>query len=146
MGPQTQLETVSRAGFDTSPFIYLFAGKGDRAGKAARLFGRLAPASKVTSIVAPIEVLSFFRGISQDGLAAQYTSFFRESGEVEVAPVDWPVCELAASLRGKYRLRLGDAIQVATAILFRSEIFITNDRGLARVTELPVLQFVDLAD
>jgi predicted nucleic acid-binding protein len=144
MGPEDRLATASRVGFDTSPFIYLVEGTGARAARAAEVFARVSSASKATSIITPIEVLTFFQGVYRSEMADKYRGYFREPGEVEVILVDWPVAELAASLRGKYRLRLGDSIQVATAILFRADIFLTNDRGLSRVTEIPVLILDDL--
>lgn len=108
------------------------------------MFRRIEPASKATSIVTPIEVLTFCQSHGRPDLGDQYRRFFLDSDEVEVVPVDWAVADWAAGLRGRYRLRLGDSIQIATAIHYRADAFITNDRSLARVSEVPVLILDDL--
>ncbi len=53
--------------------------------------------------------------------------------------MDLPVADRAASLRARYRLRTPDAIQLATALQARADVFLTNDRDLQRVEEVPVL-------
>lgn len=45
----------------------------------------------------------------------------------------------AAQLRAKYRFRTPDAIQLASVIRKKGDIFITNDRGLKNVTEIKIL-------
>ena len=54
-------------------------------------------------------------------------------------PLDAELAEDAARLRSRYRLRLPDAIQVATAIRGRADVFVTHDRRLRRVKELNVV-------
>ena len=46
----------------------------------------------------------------------------------------------AAALRAEYRWLKGmDALHIATALQSRCDVFVTNDRQLAQVTEIPVL-------
>jgi predicted nucleic acid-binding protein len=51
---------------------------------------------------------------------------------------------VAAELRARYRIKLPDAIQIAAALAKRCEAFITNDRQLAKVSEIRVLVLDDL--
>jgi predicted nucleic acid-binding protein len=39
-------------------------------------------------------------------------------------------------LRAHYRLRLADALQVATALVHSATAFVSNDRALTRLSEL----------
>jgi len=56
------------------------------------------------------------------------------------------IADRAASLRARYRLRTPDAIQIATALQTRVDAFLTNDRDLRRVEEVPVLLIDELGD
>lgn len=49
------------------------------------------------------------------------------------------ICRMAARLRAKHGIRTPDAIHVATALATGATEFLTNDRGLSRVTEIRVL-------
>ena len=49
------------------------------------------------------------------------------------------VVERAAELRAKYRLKMMDALHVASAIVNRADLFLSNDDDLRRVTEIKVL-------
>ena len=53
--------------------------------------------------------------------------------------LDLTVADRAAYLRARYRLRTPDAIQLATALHSSADVFLTNDRDLRRVEEVPVL-------
>ena len=143
MGPQTPLESVSCAGLDTSAFIYLLEGHGNRGGTAVDLFAALRQAVKVTSIVTAVEVLTFCQTPDRADLAAMYRLYLSSAKRIRVLDVNWPIAEKAASLRARYSLRTPDAIQVATAITAGAELFITNDRKLARISEIGVLVFDD---
>ncbi len=57
----------------------------------------------------------------------------------QVAPLDAETAVEAARIRSAYRLRLPDAIQVATAIRVGAAALITHDKALAQVAGLRVL-------
>jgi len=57
----------------------------------------------------------------------------------QVAPFDAETAVEAARIRSAYRLRLPDAIQVATAIRAGAAALITHNKALAQVTGLRVL-------
>jgi predicted nucleic acid-binding protein len=60
--------------------------------------------------------------------------------------LDLPVADRAAALRARYRLRSPDAIQLATALQASADVFLTNDRDLRRVVEVPVLLIDECPD
>ena len=144
MGSQDWIASVRCAAFDTSPFIYLIEGKEDRGAKAIELFGRLQSASKVTSIITPIEILTFCQAPGREDLGRLYRRYFRETDEVRVWLVDWEIAEESARLRAAYRLRTPDSIQLATAVVAGAEVFITNDIRLRTVTEISIGIFDEL--
>ena len=51
---------------------------------------------------------------------------------------------MAAQLRARYELKTPDALHVAAALEARCEAFLTNDKGIQRVTDLRVLVLEDL--
>lgn len=141
MAQRPPLASVGSAAIDTSPFIYLIEGKAPRDQKAVALFKEIEQVQKVTSIITPIEVLAFCSGPLGAALAERYRHYFRRTPGLQVRNVDWEVAEAAAEVRAKYALRTPDAIQVATALLNEADVFITNDRRLARIEEIPVVMF-----
>jgi predicted nucleic acid-binding protein len=145
MGSKTALETVSCSAFDTSPFIYLLEGNGSRGDAAVGLFETLRQADKVTSIVTAIEVLTACQTPDRAERAKMYRLHLSIAKGIRVLAVDWPIAEKAASLRARYSLRTPDAIQVATALTGGAEVFITNDRKLAAISEIEVVIFDDWA-
>lgn len=58
--------------------------------------------------------------------------------EVRLLPISREILLQAAALRSSYGLRSPDAIHAATALVAGCDMFITNDRGLKRVPELPL--------
>ena len=72
-------------------------------------------------------------------LADAYRRLF-ETGPGFVAwDVTRDVIEKAAAIRATHRLKMMDALHVATAIVHKADIFVTNDADLARVDEIRVL-------
>ncbi len=141
MAQRPPLASVASVAIDTSPFIYLIEGKAPREQKAVALFKEIEQAQKLTSIITPIEVLAFCSGPSGAALAEKYRDYFRRTPGLQVRTVDWQVAEAAAEVRAKYGLRTPDAIQVATALVNEADVFITNDRRLAGIENIPVIIF-----
>jgi predicted nucleic acid-binding protein len=61
-----------------------------------------------------------------------------------VYPMDEIVAEEAARVRGVYNLKMPDAIIVATAIVHRADVLLTNDHSLAVIKEIQVVKLEDL--
>ncbi len=141
MGQEHSLASVRCAAVDTSPFIYLFEGSGERNKQAVELFGLLESARTITSIVTPIEILTHCVREGQSELEASYLDFFQNTPELSVFQIDWPIAQRTAHLRAKYAFTTPDVIQIATALVNGAEVFITNDRRLSTVTEIPVVIF-----
>lgn len=79
----------------------------------------------------------------RSGLADRYRRIFTTGSGFTVWEVTRKVVETATSLRAKYRLRMLDALHVASAVVNRAGFFVTNDEGLRRVNEVKVLILSD---
>ena len=138
--------SIQRLGIDTSPFIY-FLERHPLFASAVRSFFERAERGEltlVTSTVTLTEVLTKPLAENADAIATAYRSILTTSPYVRLLPIDVAVAEHAARLRAKYRLKTPDAIQIAVAIRGGCDAFLTNDGGLQRVQEIPVLVLAEL--
>lgn len=99
----------------------------------------------ITSIVSVLETLSSPRYIHDRERVESYSLFFKSIPMLQVIDVTWDIALEAARLRReKQGLRTPDAVQLATAIVHKAEIFITNDIKLKNLS-LPGLTIQTLS-
>ena len=92
----------------------------------------------VTSTVTLAECLvQPFRAKAME-LAARYKTLFRDFPHLSVIPVSDEIAAKAAWLRAQYQLKTPDAIQLATALVSGSHVFLTNDEGLPKLEEIQI--------
>jgi predicted nucleic acid-binding protein len=127
--------------FDTAPIIYFLEDHARLAPKFAPLFDAAAAGRNqiVLSVITLAEVLSGPLGKGNEMLAARYRAVLCDSAGWQVIPVSEDIAVMAARLRSSCKLRLPDAIQVATAVTTGSYALITYDRDFSRVSEIRVL-------
>jgi predicted nucleic acid-binding protein len=92
-----------------------------------------------SSLIALGELLVQPLAVGRADLANQYRAYFTPSANFTVWEVTRQVVEEAAALRAKHRVKLSDAIHLASALVNGATFFLCNDTGLRRVTELKVL-------
>ena len=126
---------------DTMVFIYAFEEHPAYVSLLRAFFFALekGDVEAVTSTITITECLTLPYRKGDFGLAAQYMVLFRNFPHLSVNPVTDDIAERAAFLRSRYRITTPDALQVATAVLSESKVFLTNDENLARVKDLHVL-------
>lgn len=126
---------------DTAPIIYWLEGHPRLAERFAPAFGAAESGNAliVISTVTLAEVLAGPLRAGNELLTAQYREALTRSPGWQVMPVDGDVAVQAARVRTAYRLRLPDAIQVATAIRAGAAALVTHDRALRRVRGLRVV-------
>lgn len=140
----TILERLQRkrlAYFDSMVLIY-FIEKHAVYGTLVRPLFELIGEGKVaglTSYVTLLEVLVRPLQVGRKDLAAEYRRALVGSSNVFLIPVGLQVAERAALLRAELRVRTPDAIQLATAIEERADVFVTNDERLKRCASLDVV-------
>ncbi len=123
---------------DTAPWIYMLE---DHAEFAPRFLGLFEAAERgqiqlALTTVTLAEVLTGPFKAGQTALAKRYEAAL---GAYQVVPLSAAVASLAAQLRVQYRLKLPDAVQLASALQIGAAALVTHDRDFSAVQGLPVL-------
>lgn len=123
---------------DSAPIIYILEGHAKFAARFAPLFLRHADGELMLAVTAIsiAEVLTGPLRTGEEALAKRYRAVM-ETWQVVDVSVD--IAESAARLRGKYGLKLPDAIQLASALAINADALVTHDRDFANVTGLRIL-------
>ena len=102
------------------------------------LFQRHASGAIVLAVttVTIAEVLTGPLRVGEEALAKRYRAVLEAW---QVVDFTCEITESAARLRGKYGLKLPDAIQVASALAINADALVTHDRDFAQVRGLRVL-------
>ena len=134
----TGLQLHSTVVVDTAPFIYILESHPLFADQFAGLF-EAAAAGKLNIALSTITLAEVLTGplkAGQTALAKRYEKALSAYTLISVTP---PIAALAAQLRAQYRLRLPDAIQLATALDVGAAAFVTHDRDFSQVTGMVIL-------
>ncbi len=123
---------------DTAPIIYVLESHPRLASRFEPVFtlheqGRVALA--VTS-VSLAEVLTGPLAAGEESLARRYRAVL-ESWRVVDLTAD--IAEQAARLRGRYRLKLPDAVQLASALVINADALVTHDRDFGKVRGMRII-------
>jgi len=124
---------------DTAPFIDHLHNDARYGGRFTGLFeqaaaGRLRIALSTVTLA---EVLTGPYGHGRDALGKQLEAALCE---FDVHPLSVSIAVEAARLRARYRLRLPDAIQLATALEIGAWGLVTHDRDFSAVQDVRVLR------
>jgi predicted nucleic acid-binding protein len=135
------LKPVSQLFIDTTPLIYLVERHPAYLPKTRAIFARIDRGDLIgfSSVVTLTEVLTLPFKAGDRQVEQMYRSRLLYSRNFTLLPVSIAIAEKAAQLRAKYNLRTPDALQIAAALDAQCQGFLTNDKGLVRVTELTVL-------
>jgi predicted nucleic acid-binding protein len=140
------LEGVNRIFLDTAPIIYLVEAHVDFGARSQAIFVAMDE-HEIQGIVSPVtlaECLILPIRLQQPDIQANFQDLLLGSDGISLVNIDATIGAQAADLRVRYGFKLPDALQVATALASNCDAFLTNDRMLARVTELRVLVLADL--
>jgi predicted nucleic acid-binding protein len=128
-------------GLRTAPVIYFVEKHPQYGALVTEMFQRIDNGIIVgiTSVITFTEVLvqPLRRGDAK--LQQEYSELLMNSADFETMPIDADTAKRAATLRVVYNLRTPDALQIATALEFNCQAFLTNDKQLQRVAELNAL-------
>ena len=125
---------------DTNLLVYLFEGH--------KLAARFEPvfadidAGRIQALITPITLAEIVGGplrAGKEALAARYRQALTASFGWSLRELDADIAVLAARLRLVHRLKLPDAIQLATAVHEGCAALVTHDRDFTGVTDLPIL-------
>lgn len=123
---------------DAAPIIYVLEGHPRFAPRFEPLFDRQA-AGDVLFAVATATIAEVLTGplrAGEETLAKRYRAVM-ESWHVVDLTAD--IAESAARMRAGIKLKLADAIQLASAIAVNADALVTHDRDFSKVKALTVL-------
>jgi len=123
---------------DSAPIIYLLEANPKFAPRFESVFEAHAR-GMVRIAVTTITVAEVLVGPLQAGDEALLRRYRAMLGSWQVVPLDVDIAEAAARLRASLRLRLADAIQVASALTINAVALVTHDRDFSRVRALPII-------
>ena len=123
---------------DTAPFIYVLEGNAKFADQFAGLFAA-ADAGDLRIALSTITLAEVLTGPFKAGKTALAKRYEKALSQYVLVPVSPAIATLAAQLRADYRLRLPDAIQLATALDIGASAFVTHDRDFSQVTGIDIL-------
>lgn len=123
---------------DTAPWIYVLESHPQFADRFVGLFEAAAKGHVLIALstITLAEVLTGPFKAGQTALAKRYEKALLQYRVVDVSA---PVAALAAQLRAQYRLKLPDALQLATALDMGANALVTHDRDFSQVTGLDIL-------
>jgi predicted nucleic acid-binding protein len=98
----------------------------------------------VSSYLTLLEVLVQPIRAGRFDLVRLYRDTLLRGRNFDLVPLDGAVAEQAAEIRALYGFRTPDSIQLATALRRRADLYVTNDRRLARFEGLTILVLDDL--
>lgn len=141
LNPLSQLPSGSVVVVDSAPIIYFLEDRRLLADRYAPVFSRAAEGDIgiVISTITLAEVLCGPLAAGHEALAEQYRIALTEGNGWTVHSVTDTLAVTAARVRVKYRLRLPDAIQLATVIEAGGYALITHDRDFRRVRDVRIL-------
>lgn len=123
---------------DTAPFIYLLESHPQFADQFVGLF-EAAAAGDLTIGLSTITLAEVLSGPFKAGQTALAKRYEKALSRLSVIPVSPSIAVLAAQLRAQYRLKLPDAIQLASALDVGAAAFVTHDRDFSQVTGVAIL-------
>jgi predicted nucleic acid-binding protein len=123
---------------DSAPIIYVLESHPELASRFRPLFERhdAGEIGLAVTTIAIAEVLAGPLSAGDEVLAKRYRAVM-ESWHVVDLTAD--IAESAARLRTTLKLKLADAVQVASATAIGADALVTHDRDFSAVRALPVL-------
>ena len=123
---------------DTAPIIYTLEGHRTLAARFMPLFQRHEAGDIVLAVttITIAEVLTGPLKADEEALARRYRAALETWLVVDLTA---DIAASAARLRGRYGLKLPDAIQLASALVINADALVTHDRDFGRVTGVRVL-------
>jgi len=131
---------VSRIYWDTMLFIYLLEDNKEFGGRVNTILSRMRDREDVllTSTLAAGELLA---GVAKMEAVRRQVELMLEAPFMEVIAFDLSAARHFAEIRSRNKVNAPDAIHLACAARANADLFLTNDRSLAKQT-IPGIQFI----
>lgn len=128
-------------GLDTMVFIYHFEENQIYSPLTFSIFESLEKGNfnGITSVLTLLEILVKPKRENNSLLTERYKLLFENFPNLQVKEINENIADIASSLRANYNINTPDAIQIATSLEAKADIFITNDATLKKISEIKVL-------
>jgi predicted nucleic acid-binding protein len=135
------LTGVSKIYLDAAPLVYYVEENPTYVKRMDAIIEQIEkmPIQAFSSVILLPEVLMLPTRLGKTELVKAYKAIMFNSRQFQLTSVSLQTAVRATDLRAKYNLRTPDAIHMATALELGCELFLTNDNGLKRVSEIQVL-------
>jgi predicted nucleic acid-binding protein len=147
MGLIEKLSKIQTIFIDTAPIIYFIEGHTDFGPMIKEIFTyfRSGRFEIYTSVITLTEVLPKPVQKENPKLEEKLLRLLKTKRHFGLLEITRDVAIRAGELRGRYPfLKSMDAIQLAAAISVAANVFLTNDKRLTQVKEIPVWTMDDL--
>ena len=135
-----------RVFIDTAPIIYFLENSSLYMESMKKFFTRCMK-EHIQIVTSTLTIEEYLVSPYSNG-KMEYVDNFKEFIEymnIEVADIDSLIAEQGAKIRGKYKnIKAMDALQIATAIVKKCDMFFTNDKQLRQEKELPCMTMEDI--
>lgn len=123
---------------DSAPIIYTLEAHPKFSSRYQALFARHAAGQVLVAVttITIAEVLTGPLGAGEEALAKRYRNLLESWQVVELTA---EIAESAARLRATHKLKLPDAIQLASALAINADALVTHDRDFANVRGMKVV-------
>jgi len=128
-------------GLDTKVFIYHFEENRLYSPLTFSIFESLEEGD-FTGIVSTLTLLEILVKPKKENnllLVERYKLLFETFPNLQVKELNENIADIASTLRANYNINTPDAIQIATSLEEKADIFITNDATLKKISEIKVL-------
>jgi predicted nucleic acid-binding protein len=134
------LQGVQRLYIEAAPLIYYVEENPDYVARMDAIVDAIEHLSieAVSSVITLTEVLAQPIKLGNAKLDQEYRDILLNSEGYSLLAITAQIAESAADLRARYNLRTPDALHVATALDAECDAFLTNDKGIKRVSEIVV--------
>ncbi len=128
-------------GVDTSIFIYFIEKHPDYNKFLKDFFKQNEDGGFgiITSTITLLELLVMPFKQSRQDLGEKYKKILGKSGHIELIDLNPEIAEISAEIKAKNGLRTPDAIQIGTSIYCKADYFLTNDKPLKSVKQIPII-------
>jgi predicted nucleic acid-binding protein len=129
-------------GLDTPPFIYFIEEHPKYLSVVRPVFSAMTKGTitAVTSALTLLETLVRPYHVGNAPLAEQYEALLTRSRGLRFEAIGIDVLRAAAQMRATHSIKTPDAIHLATALIAKCPVYLTNDRNLPFVPGIRILQ------
>ena len=135
-----------RVFIDTAPIIYFLENSSIYMESMKKFFTRCMK-EHIQIVTSTLTIEEYLVSPYSKGKLEYVDNFkrFIEYMNIEVVDIDSSIAEQGAKIRGQYKnFKAMDALQIATAIIKKCDMFFTNDKQLRQEKELPCMTMEDI--